>query len=147
MSLNQSINKIAPYVVTRSPGSSGETGALSFSPSFVQAKDQSYQHGEEDGASKNQQKEDKSAEPQEPSFPEMFKVVDSPDFSELFLLASGKNDSQLMLVIKKMRKQRGVTDLIPVSDVKKKQKTNQQERNIYMETRIISKGEQFTGEI
>lgn len=144
MSLNQSINRIAPYVVTPSPT---ETGAPPFSPSFVKAKDQSYQHKEDDGTSMNQKGEGENVESKVESFSEIFKVVDSPDFTGLFLLATGKDDSQLMLVIKKVREQRGVTDLIPVSDAKKEQKANYQE---YLETNrhfLESKREQFTGKL
>ncbi len=146
MSLNQSINKIAPYVASPSVERTGDTAAVPFSQSYVQAKDESYQHNEKSRPSKYQNSGEGKEEVQN-SFPEMFKIVDSPDFSGLFLLSAGKDDSHLMMVIKKVRKRRGVTDLIPVSDAKK---MNQQEHNKYLETGRYfssSKGAQFTGEI
>lgn len=146
MSLYQSINKIAPYVTNPYAGSPGEAAAVPFSQSYVRAKDESYQEAEKN-EHPNHQQNDTGKKEKEYSFPEIFKVVDSPDFSGLFLLATGTDDSHLMMVIKKVRKQRGITDLIPVSDAKK---MNQQECNKYLETGRYfsrSKGAQFTSEI
>lgn len=145
MSRNQSINRIAPHLSTSfsSVKEVNNTDVPPFSPYFVQKADQDQE--EADQKAKQSAKAAAKEIATEDGRPEIFTLVDNPDFSDIFALATGKDDSKLMLIVKKMRKERDVTSMIPIS---KAQKENQQNADLYLNTNTqlkYPKGEAFTG--
>jgi hypothetical protein len=142
MSLYQTINKIAPHVLAPNIKEGSQSKAAPFSAYASRIKNNKKQ-----GNRKPNSKPDSSNEADNASanLPEIFDLVASPDFSELFWLTSGKKGKQIMMSIKKVRKQRGVSKMIPVSDAKK---DLYNECKSYLNTALhftIPKGKKFTG--
>lgn len=144
MSRNQSINKIAPHINSSLSAVQGvnKTSVPPFSPYAAQARDNESNQERQDTSPQVETAEKSGSEKKQP---EIFTLIANPDFSELFVLVPGKGDSTLLFTIKKMRRRRGVTSLIPLSD-------NHQESRLLtekyhnMEQRIItSKGQTFAG--
>lgn len=146
MSRNLSINKIAPYLTSSFvQGVDKPDAASSFSPYMVHAKDQNSKNkGDGQGREKKTNSENREDQDREYSYPEIFTLTALPVFSELFALSQGEEDFKLMFIVKKLRAERGVSD---ISEVKS---STQKGIHTYLNGSYCfsaSKGECFTGKM
>ena len=147
MSRDLSLNKIAPHLTSPSiQGMDKANPVQEFSPYVVDAEEKfSEKDEQEKRESKSHTGKEKSAFAKR--YPEIFKLIEIPDFAELFQLAVGKEDARLLVIIKNIREKRGVTALLPVSD---KKETGVKETHTYQHTAkwfTTEKGHQFCGKM
>lgn len=117
MSRDLSLNKIAPHHRAFSVAETDNANQISRFP-FPSVKDREHSSGEENSGSQENENNNSADcnRTAEERYPEMFLLTENPDFLDLFHLGGEKKEAVLMLIVRKLRKQRGITDLLPVSN-------------------------------
>lgn len=146
-----SINQIAPHITSSVvPGVTHVDALPSFSPYATRIKhdqsggnnQQDNSRGQESAASASSKTKDESS-----AQPEIFKLVTGPSFADLFILSMGKSDRQFSHIIKTVRTDRGVTELVPLSNARQ---PSQKDVETYHKPGLYfsnPKGARFTGTI
>ncbi|SMO59638.1 hypothetical protein [Fodinibius sediminis] len=150
MSLNQSINQIAPHQIVAPRIKRQKAHRVPFSPHLNEsdkkftAEEEAKQQEEADafGVETDENKESETGEA-----PEIFLLIANPDFRELGMLGAGDQDQFLTIIIKNARQQRGVTSQLPIS---RKQRDHNQitDERAYQHTNRYFRnpsGEEFQG--
>ncbi len=115
MSRNLSLKKVVPYLRSYSVTKSDQTIPSSFAKHFVHKKttdseqdDSEAQQNDDGNFTDTKSSEDRNR-------PEIFKLIENPDFRELLELSSGKKERMIKRLILKLRKERGISDHLPIS--------------------------------
>lgn len=115
MSRNLSLKKIAPYLRSYSVRRSDQTIPSSFDKHFVHKKKKTSDQEDSDSREDQEKNFAHSKETEDGNLPEIFKLIENPDFYELFELSNGKKENIIMLIVKKIRQERGVSSRLPIS--------------------------------
>lgn len=145
MSRNQSINNITSRIALSSVSDTGDKERVKSFASY-------YSNSEEGSRDKDSDSTAGGSKPNAPdpdaeALPELFTLTDPPDFSGLFELCVAPHESRLTVIIKSLRKNRGITAMMPVSQSRK---LGDKERASYLlptHHYITAKGKQYSGRL
>lgn len=115
MSQNLSLKKIVPYLRSYSVTKSDQTLPSSFDKHFVHKKEAGSEQEDSDSQEGNDGTFTETKTAEDRHLPEIFRLIENPDFRELFELSGGKKESIIKLLVLKLRQERGISDRLPIS--------------------------------
>lgn len=118
MSRDQSINRIAPHVYE--PYLAGSSRAARVAPFSPYRQQKVHERAAGDHPKREQadapSPQDSSAPGAATDEPEIFTLIAGPDFGELFALWAHHPDPESFFTVKELRRDRGITGLVPVAE-------------------------------
>lgn len=115
MSRDLSLKKIVPHLRSYSVTKSGHAIPSAFTREFVNKKEITSEQEDSDSYQDNEEQTSESKKTNEDNRPEIFKLIENPDFRELFQLSTGEKENFIRLIVQKFRKERGVSESLPIS--------------------------------
>lgn len=115
MSRNLSLKKVVPYLKSYSVTKSDQTIPSSFDKHFVHKEKPTSEQGGSGFQEDCEENFTESKKTENDTLPEVFQLIENPDFRELFELSNGKKESIIRLLVRKLRDERGVSEYLPIS--------------------------------
>lgn len=115
MSRNLSLKKIVPHLRSYSVKKSDQSVSSTFAQEFTNKEEISSEEKDSDTQEDHRENSAESAKTnQDGNLPEIFQLIENPDFRELFDLSVGKKERFIRLILQKYRKERGVSEEFPI---------------------------------
>lgn len=115
MSRDLSLKKIVPYLRSYTVTKSDQAIPSAFTRDFANKKKISSEQEDADSRQDTEEQSPESQKTDESNTPEIFKLIENPDFCELFQLSTGEKEKFTRFIVQKFRKERGVSESLPIS--------------------------------